>query len=481
MRESYLGRYLTPISGDVRGVATVIMLFGLWFCYLTLPNDEPLEIFRYGAYAVGVTLAIAFLVESLQGWKTLLQPDSVAILTFYFLTYAEFLSPNLRAGRLISTEEAIGASELVMLSFAGLAIGRHLPIFGDRLARVDLPELPPVTIYRFFLLFSVLGYLYVLVSVHFDVIEIVYTMLNPRFDTPWQRGRLGNWSALLEELNLLLYAVAAIGGYIYANRHLFNLLQGVIVGIILLFTFCFDVATGTRNVVVIQVGLFLTAYLLSSRKPINLKIVVAVAATLAGLWVAIGFMIEYRNVGFGAVFDDYVNPNTIDARHTMIDNNMYSIAATMGVFPRYYDYPGLDVLWTSIIHPIPRAIWPGKPVDWGISIEEALNQKGGTIAVTYAGEAYLIAGYATAFVASVLFGALAAAWGRVGAAVRTNTGLIYYVSGFYAVTLGMRSMQWITVAILPTIAIYFLTRALRRSGRRRVIMGDGSRRDWIRR
>jgi hypothetical protein len=136
-----------------------------------------------------------------------------------------------------------------------------------------------------------------------------------------------------------------------------------------------------------------------------------------------------------------------------------------------YNYPGLDVLWTSIIHPIPRAIWPDKPVEWTDSIEGALGVTNSTIAVTYAGEAYLIAGYTTAFVASLFFGALAAAWGRVGAVIRTNTGLIYYVSGFYAVTLGMRSMQWITVAVLPTIAVYLMISILRRSNARGMVRG----------
>jgi hypothetical protein len=97
------------------------------------------------------------------------------------------------------------------------------------------------------------------------------------------------------------------------------------------------------------------------------------------------------------------------------------------------------------------------------AVERVLNVHGSTVAVTYAGEAYLIAGYPTAFLISLLFGALAAAWTQVGQALRTNTGFVFYISGFYAVTLGMRSLEWISVAILPTIAVYVVARVLPRS------------------
>jgi len=466
MRAAQLRPSWDPVT-DVKGIATFIILVGLLLCDLTLPNDNPLDIFRYGAYAVGATLAIGFFVQTAQGFKILLQPDSVAIFTLYFLTYAEFLSPDLRVLRDTTPEGAIAASEVVMLSFAGLALGRHLPLFGKALAKIDLPEVSPAAIYRSLLLFAFLGYLYVLMSVQFDVTEIISSLLLPRFWQPWQRGRLGDWSSLLIELNLLLYAVFAIGGYIYASRRLFSMRQKIIVAVILLFSLFFDVASGARNIVMIRIGLFLMTYLLADRTRSTIKTIAVVTVSLAGLWIVTGYMLEFRNAGLGAFLDSTADESMLET-HTMIDNNMYSIANVIEMFPKYYDYPGFQVIWTSVIHPIPRALWPDKPVDWSDSIEQALDSRGGTIAVTYVGEAYLVAGYATAFLFSLLFGALAAGWGKMGSRLRTNAGLILYVSGFYAVTLGMRSMQWITVAILPVVAFYLTARLLPRSRVQRI-------------
>ena len=462
--------YLTPVPHERKLLATAVIIVGLALCILMLPSGEPLEIFRFGAYFVGLTLALAFLVQASGGLKSLLEPDTVMLFTLYFLTYAEFLLPNLRVLRHCSTGGAISASELVMLSFGGLAVGRHLPIFSaKKLASAKFPEASPRVIFWLFIAFSFFGYLYVLLSVHFDPTQLWSKMWDPRFMTPWQRGRLGNWWSFLEELKLLLYAAAAIGGYIEARPREFGKLRRVFVAGVLAFTFLFGVGGGGRNVVVIQTGLFLMAFVLANRKPLNFKLIVFGMVALVGLWVTIGYMLQFRNFGMRAAVEGTVNSARVTEK-TMIDNNMYSIAGVIDAFPEYHQYPGFGVVWTSIVHPIPRAIWPGKPVDWKHNIEDALGVKGATVAVTFVGESYLMAGFATTLLVSLIFGAVASAWTRIGLSVRTNTGLIFYVSGFYAVTLGMRSLQWITVAVLPTIAVYVIARMFRRARARRMVV-----------
>lgn len=460
-------RSAPPLGGE-QVIATMIMLVGVFLCYITLPDGGALDIFRHGAYLMGAAISLALLIQARHGVKNLFQADSVAIVTFYFLTYAEFLDPNLLVLHPTTSDDALRASDLVLLSFAGLTIGRHIPIFGQKLSLHNFPELSPLAVYRLFIVFSFLGYLYVLLSVNFDITEIFSSLLNPRFETPWQRGRLGDWSSLVEELSLLLYAVSAIGGYIVAKRRNFRFFQLLSVGAVLVFTVYFDIGTGARNYLAIQLGLFSASFLLSRGKPIGIGTILSFSVALVAIWLTLGFMLEYRNVGVKAFFNGDTDVLDVNSR-MMIDNNMFSIANVMEIFPKYYDYPGITVLWNSIIHPIPRALWPGKPVEWNNSIEEVLRVNGATIAVTYAGEAFLMGGYIAAFFVSVTFGALAASWTRVSAVIHTNTGLVYYVSGFYAVTLGMRSMQWITVAILPTIAIYIMVRFLHRLRVRRIV------------
>jgi hypothetical protein len=150
----------------------------------------------------------------------------------------------------------------------------------------------------------------------------------------------------------------------------------------------------------------------------------------------------------------------------MIDNNMVSIARVVGVFPDPYPFPGTQVIVQVVTKWIPRAVWPGKPIGWTTSVEDALATGGTyTLAVTYVGEAYLIAGYPSLIIVSLLIGALTSWWTRVGLAARSNLDLIYYASGFFAAALGMRSIQFVSIAIVPTIAFYFIGRLLLRKNR----------------
>jgi len=115
---------------------------------------------------------------------------------------------------------------------------------------------------------------------------------------------------------------------------------------------------------------------------------------------------------------------------------------------------------------VPRALWPDKPVEWTNSVENVLATGGGyTLALSYVGEAYLIAGWPSLIIVSLLLGIGAGAWNRVGQEARTNLDLIYYASGFFAATLGMRSIQFITIAMVPTVALYVFGQFLKRRKR----------------
>ena len=228
----------------------------------------------------------------------------------------------------------------------------------------------------------------------------------------------------------------------------------------------FDFAEGARNVVLIKVGLWLVTYFIANRRAHNLKIVFLSIAGLSLLWVASGYMLAARNQGLGSYVSEGERAQGQD--QFMIDNNMISIARVVVVFPRDYAYPGMDIVTQVVTKWVPRALWPGKPVGWSTTIEDALDTGGGyTLAVTYAGEAYLIAGMPSLVIVSLLLGSFAATWTRVGLTARTNLDLIYYASGFFAATLAMRSIQFVTVAMVPTVTLYAFGRYLGRGKRQR--------------
>lgn len=454
------GNWVLPGNPRLKFYSTLIICAGCLFTFLTLPDGPEVGMYRYCAYTVITTLALAFGVEALGGMRSLIRVDIVTIGTFYFLTFAEFLSPHTRVLHAEETGGGVLACLIVLSATACLAIGRQFP-FPTRIKpqNVRLPEVSPRGLLICFFLFAFLGYFYVLLVTDFNIFEVIDQVLQPRFMRPWQRGAEGDWRSFLTELKLLLYICAALGGYIFANPVQFGKGPRIAVALLLAWMAFFDFAEGARNVILIKVGLWLVTYFIANRRARSLRIFFLSVAGLAVLWVASGYMLAARNQGLGS----YVAQGEMAQGQDqfMIDNNMITIARVVVVFPRDYPYPGIEIVTQSFTKWIPRALWPDKPVGLTNSIESALDTGGGfTLAVTFAGEAYLIAGLPTVFLVSLLLGSAAATWTRVGLSARTNLDLIYYATGFFAATLGMRSILFITVAMVPTAALYFFGRYL---------------------
>jgi uncharacterized membrane protein YidH (DUF202 family) len=170
------------------------------------------------------------------------------------------------------------------------------------------------------------------------------------------------------------------------------------------------------------------------------------------------YMLDFRQIGLGRYLDRGA-PFVKDEGETLfIDDGLVNISRLTGVFPDRHDFLGLEIPYHALIHPIPRAIWPGKPEGLTVSIEEALGARQTTLAATFVGEAYMSGGYLGVILASLLFGAAAARWNKVEQAARTNFDIALYASGFFAIALSMRSLLWLSVAILPTLALWIYGR-----------------------
>jgi len=64
-----------------------------------------------------------------------------------------------------------------------------------------------------------------------------------------------------------------------------------------------------------------------------------------------------------------------------------------------------------------------------------------------------MAGWLGVIGVSLFFGALAAWWNRMAMRQQSDYALVVYALGFFAAGITMRSMFWLTTAILPVIAL----------------------------
>jgi hypothetical protein len=189
-----------------------------------------------------------------------------------------------------------------------------------------------------------------------------------------------------------------------------------------------------------------------TKQQLNLRHFLIFGTIMAALlFVGIILMFQFRNVGLGEV-SSIGEPGSL-----IIDMNIVNISRLTDKFPNVYEYLGLEIPMTALIRPVPRVLWPEKPTGLSVSIETALGVGEGealTISCTYVGEAYMAGGLLAVLTISLLFGAAAEMWNRVGLSGNKQFNQVVYVSGFLCAAITMRSMLAMAPLMLPTIALW---------------------------
>jgi energy-coupling factor transporter transmembrane protein EcfT len=434
---------------------TVAMCAGLAATYAVLPDHSPTGIYFAAAIGVMAVLGAGLFFEARGQLRTLIRTDVVMLLALYGLTLVEFLFPQELVESQLDPQSATQSVELLLLGFGGILIGR---CFAGRRRHTAVPGSVQLSSKATFVLFVTtfcVSYLYMLSTVDFDPAKLVHEMMGPRFSQPWSRGALaeGLKDILSVAGELVRYLVPLLAGCILADRHRHSLPQLVVVAAGLAFTLFCAFAAGTRNVFAIYIILFLGAYVIFSPKIGWKRIAVLSAVASAVLGLSAYYMLQFRTVGLEA----FINGETDNGFRTetlFVDNNLPVIGILTNVFPERTPYLGWEMITWSLLHPVPRMLWPGKPEKLSVEAADVLRVKNTTITSTFVGESYMMGGYAAVFGVALLFGWAAGWWDSFGHDLRSNINVVLYASGFFAATLSMRSMIWTTTAILPTIAIW---------------------------
>lgn len=440
--------------------ATFAALAGLIVTAFAMANDSS----RYTsglahttAIGVLVTLAASFAFEARGGLKNLIRPDLVGILALYYLTLYEFLFPqpyfDVNMGDMGAVRVALWA---VILGFIGLFIGRHLvPKGGQPFEEIMTRPVPPTWLAVIFWCSFFLGFLHILLATDFDIPKIVEAMLRARFDQPWGRGRLGDWKALITELQLLLYLVPPLFGLMLGKRERYSAINLLLSGLAFLWVLFFGFTGGTRNVFAAYLVTFLIAFTFSSPPQRRTQVIVVAVLCGAMMVTATRVMLDMRTVGLKRwLAGDMPSMITRQNSSVFVDDNLLAISVLTQYFPKQNQdrYLGFEIPYLALIRPIPRALWPGKPTGMSISIEDVFKVKGVTIAATFVGEAYMSGGLFAVLLEGMVLGILATFWNRFSAQKNSELGLLVYSSGFFAVTITMRSCFALTTALLPSLA-----------------------------
>lgn len=438
-----------------RRAATIALVLGLALTGASMPTDDATRIFGHAAAGVAVSLAVSIGIELTAGLRSLLRADIVMLVTLFGLTFVEYLLPSRTMFEfLVSPEGAVNAAVSALIAFAGIGVGRHfVSEIRERRGRSYTMDLSGAAMFQIFLLAFFLGYLHIFLAVNFDPFEALRQMAEPRFAQSWGRGRLGDWPDLLVEVGGLIYLIPPLAGCMFAQVKNYSFTQKAVVAVLLMFTLYYGFSGGTRNVFGVYMLTFCSSYVMLNANISRFNLMVFIAVMSALTLVSMHYMLDFRSVGLG---NYSFGQNEFSG--VFVDSNMVVIAKLSEVFPKVYDYLGLEIPYSTLIRPIPRALWAGKPEGLSVGIETALGMEGLTLAATFVGEAYMAGGMLAVLAVALLFGAVASKWNAVWRSSRCNFDLVIYVSGFFCAALAMRSLLSSLPALLPTLGLWLYGR-----------------------
>ncbi len=451
----------TPPAPD--GWGTLLGLAGLALTTITLAGSTPSAVAHYGAVGVGLSLLGSVLVDFRRGPWNMIRADLMCLASLYFLTLFEFVFPQPFFDTLVDLPPLRTSVIGCILCFAGLLIGRHVKWNKHR-------QIPPLLTYPmpqrwlFGIFWSCLfvGFLYMLIAVHFNVVAMVRAFVAPRFAQPWGRDRLGNWKALLNELGMIINLVPPLAGIMMARRAQYPKGPLLLAMLGFLFVLFYGFTCGTRNVF----ATFLVTFLIGfgfALPPAQRKQIFVLAGVCAALLVASTVvMLRFRDVGFANWIQGGGADMPAATEETMhVDYNLSVMSALVDYFPAKHKFLGLEVAYIAIIHPIPRALWPNKPLGLSVSMESVAGADSGwTVASSLAGESYMMGGLTGIFLTGIFFGWLAGWWNGLASKRISEFGMMIYASGFFAAVISMRSLWATSTAILPTVGGMFIGSAL---------------------
>lgn len=462
------GAKLGPtVAGTVCIVVACVV--GIGFTQMDLGSSAMAT--RVGlAWLVGIGASV--LLDWTRGLRNLIRADIFALVALYFLLYFEFLFPQPRLDMMGVPDDIKKSALMTCVGLGAMAVGRHLIPAGTQtlgfIAKVPLRTRDYLGLY--FGSF-VLANLYMWLAINFNPVEWFEQMMRARFSQPWQRGSLGGWKTLLNEFALLGYLIPPVAGLIYARRKQYGVGVLVVVTIVLLVQYFVAFAGGTRNVLAVQMAGLLGGFFLTQKRLNLVTLGIAGVASAVIFAVAAEHMLNFRTMGLkryveGGYYKSeyqefadtyYGEEDGGEGEGYFVDYNLYNISMLVGVFPSVHAHLGMNLPFVAFTKPVPRAIWPGKPTDLKVGLEEAVGLSGLTISATFVGEAYVAGGLIGVVIGGLMVGIFCGWWNGLGRNLDSPLSLVVYASGFFAIMITMRSFMFSTTALLPAIALIVLS------------------------
>jgi oligosaccharide repeat unit polymerase len=409
-------RELVPADYGVPGAMTTAgaaMAAGLLVAPVLALIRQPLAIFRI-ENLVQVGLVYWLLLDLIQGSYPLYE-------TSYESVRSGLLAIGLFAGAF----------------WVGSLAGSQLrpPRFIQSMARQDLST---KAVFGMAIAAFTLAMLRFAIPCDFDPVRMVDGLLTDRFSAPWSRGAEGGWGAFIDHLSYFGYLSPTLTVVLVQRLGRWSDPRVFICIVMSVVITLFLMQGGGRRVIGTMYGAALMCWMLQHGGRLKARHLFAMIGAAAALLVVMEVMLEFRSSGFSRFFQS--EDIEIQTTTLRVDDNFLRLCQLIDLIPARYPFVEEKQYTWTLVRPVPRVLWPGKPLNPGFDLGEAVGKRGTSLTSSVIGEFYMSYGWVTIALGGLLYGILAGACSRVLMLSDKPARLVVYGLSAIAIFTGLRSM-----------------------------------------
>jgi hypothetical protein len=432
---------------------------------------EPGALF-YPALVMSAGLALAPITAAFRYPKTLLRGESLLTLAPIYWLLLDLLQ-GVYSMDYVTANEIRQAFFAIGLFVVAVWVGsvRRPWTAPDVLIRSVSQEFSLNTYFALAFACFFLGMLNFAVPCNFNVFEMVHYLGQERWAAPWGRGQLGGWDAFLDHLQYFGYLLPILTVVIGRRAGVRNPRTLICIALSVVMTL-FLAQSGSRRVIGVVAGMALVLWVLDQRQ-LRVKHLILTGVAVVALLLALQVMLEYRNVGLGALVgnaDATVSrrekQQLLEEQHLRVDDNFYRLCQIIQLIPQSYGFVYHKYLVYVLVRPVPRVFWPEKPVDPGFDLPTALGVEGVSYSYSVIGELYMSLGFIGIALGGWFYGRVSSFARGLLSRSTTQGALVIYSIIVMALFSGMRSILeliLVSYVVLAWVGIAQLFIKLRRA------------------